>query len=201
MSALPSLVEQLRDACWPAHRDLDHHPLLAPLTAKRLALTDYARALAALYAPQAAFEEALKGFAPPELSPRLPDLAADLAELKIAPWPLAAPLPSLEDSAAKLGALYVLEGANLGGAFIARRLAENLPPAVPRRFFGHAGGQERWARVWRFAASLGQLEAEPIVSAALATFACFRAHLDACSNAPSGECAALPSTPLGTKLG
>lgn len=180
MSARSPLAARLRAACWPAHRDLDRHPLLVPLTAKTLSLADYAHALAALYAPQAAFEEALKDFAPPELPPRLPDLAADLADLKTSPWPLRDFLPPLEDAAAKLGALYVLEGANLGAVVIARQLQKNLPAYAPRRFFTHAGGEARWERFWRFAASLGALDAERISSAAIAVFACYRTHLDAC---------------------
>lgn len=61
-------------------------------------------------------------------SPRLPMLMQDLAELgEEAPEPLA-----LEDEGGdgfRWGARYALEGSRLGGAMLARRVAEGLPRA------------------------------------------------------------------------
>lgn len=184
---MDALAAQCRAATRQAHHALDHHPLLAPLVRPGLSLTEYAQALAALYAPQAALESMLAGFAPAEdFPPRLPRLEADLAALGLAPEPLRAPPPRAEDASARLGCLYVLEGSNLGAAFIAKALAKHLPDA-PRHFFAGGADPLRWERFWRFAHAC-RPEAERMIAAACATFAFYRSHLDACLAAlPSRE--------------
>jgi heme oxygenase len=180
LSAVDELAAALRAATRDDHRGIDHHPLLAPLARRALLRRDYARALRALYGPQAALEAWLADFLPAAiLPPRLPDLAADLAALGVTPWPLAVPLPAWPaHPAVRLGVAYVIEGANLGGAVIAR----HLPVDFPRRFFANAGGPVRWQRFWQFAAKHADACAAPDQAAAAATscFAWYRRHLDAC---------------------
>ena len=147
---------RLREATKSAHRALDHHPLLASLARDGLTLATYARALAALHAPHAALEALLAAAIPAaDFPPRHHDLATDLAELGVAPYPLYADLPAAPDAARRIGVLYVIEGSNLGGAVIARRLAETLPPDG----------------------------AATACTAACATFDFYRQHFDACFSA------------------
>ena len=176
-----ALADYLRTATRRAHRGLDHHPILNALLQTDLTRAAYARALAALYAPQQALEAWLADFVPlTELPPRLPDLAVDLAELGCDPHPLATPLPAWSSSiSVRLGCAYVIEGANLGGAVIARQ----LPDGLPRRFFAGAGGEPRWQRFWLFASQFGITSAQDMCSTAQAAQECFawyRAHLDGC---------------------
>lgn len=179
-----ALAQRLRTATRSAHRALDHHPLLRPLTATTLTLTEYARALAALHAPQAALEASVAGFAPArQFSGRLAALDADLAELGHSPWPLRALPPPAHSPAAQVGLLYVLEGARLGAATLARCLARSLPDA-PRRFFPDTADPARWQAFWSFAdRHCPPHEAAEAVGAALAGFACYRQHLNACIQA------------------
>lgn len=182
MDESEALAARLRAATRAAHRALDHHPLLAPLVRAGLTPEAYGRALAALHAPQAALERLLAGFAPPaDFPPRLPALEADLAALGLAPFPLAVPPPDLRDAAEKVGAMYVLEGATLGAAVIARELSATLPADTPRSFFSGAGGAARWPAFWRFARRHCPPPAwEAACAGASAAFACYRGHLDAC---------------------
>lgn len=182
MPAQDALRVRLREATKSAHRGLDHHPLLAPLVRDGLTLAAYARALAALHAPQAALEALLATAIPvADFPPRRHDLAADLAELGVAPYALSADLPAAPDAARRIGLLYVIEGSNLGGAVIARRLAETLPQA-PCRFFAGSGGPPRWERFWQFAAAtLPPNGAAAACAAACTAFDFYRQHLDACS--------------------
>lgn len=176
------LAETLRTATRAAHRALDHHPLLAPLVCPGLTHESYARALAALHGPQAACEARLAGFAPADdFPPRLPDLEADLASLGVAPMPLCAEMPPPATAAERIGIMYVLEGSNLGGAAIARRLEKTLAPDLPRAFFSGAGGAPRWERFWHFAAAYSAPEwLDQACAAACATFEFYRRHLDGC---------------------
>jgi heme oxygenase len=69
-------------------------------------------------------------------------LRADLQELGAeAPDPIAA--PPLPDAAARLGALYVLEGSRLGGAVLKR----SLSGSVPRRFLTAAQHPGSWRKL------------------------------------------------------
>ena len=55
-------------------------------------------------------------------------IAADLAALGL-PAPAPAPLAPLDDAGAAWGAAYVVEGSRLGGALLARQVADGLPKA------------------------------------------------------------------------
>lgn len=66
-------------------------------------------------------------------------IVSDLAALgTAAPAPL--PFPPLDDMAACWGAAYVLEGSRLGGAYLARQVAADLP----RSYLGAAQPAGRW---------------------------------------------------------
>ena len=69
-------------------------------------------------------------------------LRQDLAELGIA-VPVTAGAPRLDDDAAALGALYVLEGSRLGGTMLSRSLA----PGMPQSFLGRKGAPGSWPKL------------------------------------------------------
>lgn len=175
-------ADRLRASTRSAHRALDHHPILAPLIRTPLTKEDYIRALAALHGPQKAIEHTLRNFVPATDFPaRLGDLESDLETLGAPPFPLLTAVPRFDTTAQLIGAMYVLEGANLGGTAIARVLEHSLPPELPRSFFAHAGGTVRWEKFWSFAASqlFGEECFTSMASAASQTFDLYRTHLDA----------------------
>lgn len=175
------LSDRLSQATRAAHRLLDHHPVLMPLTKTPLSQAEYVRALAALHGPQALLESLVVVFASPQdFPPRLADLAADLEDLGARPLPLRHSLPAPSSQAGQVGCMYVIEGSNLGGRIIARCLANSLPQA-PRRFFAVAPATDRWQRFWAWAEQRCPIgEAEVAVASALATFSWYRQHLDDC---------------------
>lgn len=176
----------LREATANAHRSLDHHPILSPLLRSPLSTEDYIVALRALHGPQYVLESLLHGFAPSEaFLGRSADLERDLQRFDAKPFPVVVTLPSATNDAAKIGAMYVIEGSNLGGQVIARQLAQTLPPELPRDFFGRAEGYPRWERFWEFA--MQYLSPENIASAsemAVEVFVFYRAHLDSVLHTP-----------------
>ncbi len=179
---LCAFADHLREATRSAHRTLDHHPVLAPLTRSPLSVAAYAKALAALHGPQQAIERMLGSFAPgTQFPPRLADLDRDLALLGLSPFPLMAEIPQCVSEPQLMGALYVIEGSNLGGAVIARQLTLSLPIAVPRDFFEKSGGPPRWGDFWRFAAEHCLAENIAIIEdSACKIFNLYKEHLDRC---------------------
>lgn len=183
-----TLRELLRSRTRRSHQAIDRHPLLAPLSEPAPDRAAYAGALAALHGPQAALERFILPKVPmKQFPPRLPALAADLAALGREPWPLRARLPAVAGDAGIIGLLYVVEGANLGGAVLARHLRRHLPVDTPMRYFEEAGGHPRWERFWTFASQFcgtgngaRTSDAEDAADAAEATFAFYMAHLDSC---------------------
>ncbi len=105
----------------------------------------------------------------PELRPRVPLLAGDLAELGHAA-PLAATPAAANDDPRAWGALYVVEGSRLGGGMLARQVGEGLPTAYLAAT--HAPGEWRDIRSAIDAAGAGKDErwAEELVAGALETF-------------------------------
>ena len=186
MGQLNDFAEQLRAATRAAHRALDHHPLLAPLTRSPLKAGDYINALAALHGPQQAVECLLHGFAPQaDFPPRLADLHSDLAALGAGSFQLMAELPKFDSDAQRIGAMYVIEGSNLGGIVIARLLDESLPAEIPRSFFANSGGKRRWEKFWQFAgAHCSDANFTVVADAACETFNLYKVHLDRCLCSP-----------------
>lgn len=179
-----------------AHRGLNHHPLLVPLVSNLLDPADYAQALAALFGPHSAIESLLADKIPAaDFPPRLPDLAADLAQLGIAPLTLAHPLPPATSVADWIGYMYVIEGSNLGGTLIARQLSRSLPECYPRAFFAHSGGAPRWEKFWQFAAAHSKPEEHlQICNAAWTAFEFYQSHLDQCIGSPRPTTVTVPVT-------
>ena len=135
----------LRRRTADAHRALEERlDLLAP----DLGADGYADVLvmmASIYGPLEPAIEAAIGSAPQglDLSGRrkVPMLRADLGALG-RPWPAACDIPPIVGTAGALGALYVTEGATLGGTLI----SAHLDAALPRSFFTAYGSDVplRW---------------------------------------------------------
>lgn len=125
-----------REATRAAHDRVDGHPLMRALMRRPLTAERY-RALLGLFAPiwprlEAVYDAPAIREALPDagVRRRAPALAADLDRLGAAAdaaaaradaQPLAAPSPAYA-----FGWLYALEGARLGGAMIARMVADDL---------------------------------------------------------------------------
>lgn len=191
------LAAALREATRQAHHVIDHHPVLAALLQPRLTIDAYARALSALHGPLQVLEEmavALAGtldweFVHPR---RVRFLDADLIMLERAPSPCASSLSSPQNLAALLGYLYVLEGARLGGRFLAAHLVGRMP-LVCLSFFRSAEqvSETHWPQFLQAAQSRlsTREEFEACCAAAQAAFSFIADHLDACLPTPSaGDC-------------
>lgn len=142
MNTPQSARSLLRTATAPAHERVDR-------AFGHFDLTDrdgYRAFLVAQAQPLVTVERAVDVFDPIAFLPdwperrRAPLIAADLADLDV-PTPTPEPL-ELPDSAAALGAIYVLEGSRLGGALLARNVSVDLPgrfircPPAPKRWRG-----------------------------------------------------------------
>lgn len=144
------LLTALRESTHALHQELDHHPMMALLLMPQVEAHAYGNTLAWLHPLQSNLEAQLLQRLPMfaediELAPRIPALEADLQQLNVAPKPLPAELKFMltvsEGSLA--GMLYVLNGARLGSAHIARRL-QHTSPQLPCRYFAQANGALHW---------------------------------------------------------
>ncbi|MGC5703558.1 biliverdin-producing heme oxygenase [Pseudomonas sp. NFXW11] len=187
-----SLLQDLRTATATLHVALEKR---LPFFSERLDAHWYQRLIQAYYGFYQPLETALfdRGSLPPDYDPgqrrKTPALTGDLRALGLDPaqietLPRCSQLPPLTCSSACLGALYVLEGATLGGQILRREMARRLDlhPGNGGAFldiYGSATGR-RWKEF------LGYLERSPedpgarrqAVSAAQSTFACFERWLE-----------------------
>lgn len=114
---------------------------------------------------------------------KLPLLERDLRALNLRPLPLRAPRPAPAGAAEALGALYVLEGATLGGRVIHRRIAGPLGITPARGGAYYHGYGEETGPAWktfgqaleRWAERTG--EGARIVAGGVACFAALEAWL------------------------
>ena len=175
------------------HDEAEAHPAMCALVAPDLSRAVYREHLASLLRFHAALEPALA--ACPGLGDWVPDLAArrktdalkaDLRslgasehEIEETASPTVPPLP-VEGPADGLGALYVTEGATLGGRILARHLASSLgvdASTGAAHFLSY--GEERgpmWQRYRAAVDAFGETnpaQADRVVGAAKATFAAF----------------------------
>jgi len=181
------LAGALRRATAGVHAEIERLPLMARLTSETATLDDYRGYLRAILAIQAPLERALYDGLDEMVRdrlgvrPKLPALLADLEEqgLRFDPAvPAVAPTLVLpDDLSARVGGLYVLEGATLGGRTIARHLRRFIgEPVGSRRFLDFHGRQTSAA--WKgFTSALNLLAAQHrlvpdrVIAGALAVFA------------------------------
>jgi len=184
MKPTDNLLGRLRQETEQAHRRLDSHPVLRPLSTDAMEVEEYRRALRALYAPQNMLEALVLKQEPRLLSggsggyvfrPRVSLLASDLADMsEPLPWPslkenvLAASLPAV------LGYLYVLEGSRMGARLIQRQVRAALGGSVPCRFFSATHADGEWQAFRQFMESeCPPGEEARVCSAAQTAFSCF----------------------------
>ncbi len=130
---IPPLSQRLRAATRASHRRLERSPIMARLSQGRNpALADYSALLAALANPMAEFDRAIEAGLnshpdAPAYRPRSPLLGADLAALGARP-PAPGPPGWRPRGPETAGVRYVVEGAALGGAVLARQLGQRFGP-------------------------------------------------------------------------
>lgn len=145
------VLTALRSATAERHAELDTRTPLAAAAPDLRAYRDHLQLLANWLAPiQAALAE--EGEGPQQaLPPRdylaliRSDLAHPaLADLPAAPVLTAAPWPAQQDLAWRWGVAYVIEGSQLGGAVLYKRLAERLAPHPLDYLRGQGSPGPRW---------------------------------------------------------
>ncbi|EGF31150.1 bacteriophytochrome heme oxygenase BphO [Oxalobacteraceae bacterium IMCC9480] len=185
-----TLHQQLRLATKEPHHALDHHPLMARLLAPDVSRDEYGDALAAMHGIYATTEAALLTYLArsPELFDyasrrKLPALEADLAALGRQAVAVTVPLPAIDGTGALFGMLYTLEGATLGGQFIAARLRQQGAGDLPMQFYTVYGEQvrPRWLAFLENAEQrCPSAEYPSAVATAVALFEGISRHLDTC---------------------
>lgn len=191
----PGVLERLRAETRAEHDAIERSPLLQELFSGRPDRAAYRTLLERKYGFHRPVERILRRSAPGLLADRARSslLACDLNALGLSLGDLAAlaearSLPPLDSRPARLGVLYVLEGATLGGQVILNRLAAAPDPAIrtATRFFrGHgAATGRRWQAFRR--QLLDEMPDDPrahdtAVEAAAATFTCLRRWIEGAS--------------------
>lgn len=190
--ATPSLLETLRTGTALLHVALEKR---LPFFSERLDTEWYRRLLQAYYGFYAPMEVALydSGLIPegfdPVLRVKTPTLLHDLNALgvderTVHALPRCTELPTFDTSDACLGALYVLEGATLGGQVLRREMAQRLGVNADNGgAFLDVYGAETGRRWKDFLDYLGRLPLDTpakrrAVDAARSTFSCFEQWLD-----------------------
>jgi len=149
------VLAALRQATAARHERLDSG---LPLSRPDATLADYAQHLQLLrawLAPLAAWQQGYadgpQGPAGIAAAPHLALIEADLAEPSLAafaraPQPGTTPWPAGASAAYRWGVAYVVEGSQLGGAVLHKRLADQLAPHPLRylRGAGEGGPGPRW---------------------------------------------------------
>jgi len=182
----PGILERLRAATRSAHASIETVPRFGRLQAPDLTAADYVETLRRLHAFHAPIESAiahcLSGNSVAEAlldGSRLAAITADMAWFGASPM---APqrLPDQPASVASaLGALYVIEGSNLGARVVGKQVAKTLGVGPGTGGSYHCGlSAEDARRRWRLLQELLHREIDesgtpsaPVLAAALATFA------------------------------
>jgi heme oxygenase len=187
--AAPNALRALRARTRTVHRELERR---LPLLSTALDVDGYGQLLTrfALVQPplESAIEDVLARHDHPAVADldlptrrKAPALRHDLAVLGIeVPAAMACAVP-IRSVANAVGALYVTEGATLGGAVISAHVRQSLGSGVPAAFFESygAGVPAQWAAFRRAATSLLTSDDEVAAAAdtAAATFDWFAAVL------------------------
>lgn len=167
-STVVALLARLRTTTRAAHHHIDHHPMLAPLLRPKLSLVHYGMVLGTFFdlyrALQPEIAAAVKHFGGGyELADRLAWLDSDLEYLAKRGCVVSIgmndlPPIQIDDTAALIGTLYVVEGSALGGQVIARYLQASLgvDDEGGARFFNGRCAETllHWNRFQQFAATL-----------------------------------------------
>lgn len=182
VAAAPSILLRLRFETRDAHAAIEK---TIALTETTMTLGAYRQVLESFYGFYKPVEEAIAAAGMPvwlDVAARSKTalLEDDLQRLKsqgASALPLCSSLPPLGKVAQRLGCLYVLEGATLGGVLVSRHVRENLgvnPDSGGRFFHGYGSST---AVMWNdfragllFFAAVAPHEQDLIVSAARATF-------------------------------
>lgn len=189
MARTHALLIALRQETCQQHAALERHVLLSRLLSDDLAPEAYRDLLERMwgfYAPMEqrlaespiAEEEAFAFARRRKAHLLVRDLEALGRAGEAAGLPVCARLPVVPTLSRALGCLYVLEGATLGGAFIARQLARSLGlgPGNGGAFY-HGYGQQTglmwngFRRALAACAETGSIDQTPLVQAAAETFA------------------------------
>ena len=190
--ATPSLLEALRTGTALLHVALEKR---LPFFSEHLDAEWYQRLLQAYYGFYEPMEAALydSGLIPEGFDPlvrvKTPTLLHDLNALglderTVLALPRCTELPTFDSPAACLGALYVLEGATLGGQVLRREMAQRLAMNADNGgAFLDVYGAETGRRWKDFLDYLGGLPLDTpakqhAVDAARSTFSCFEQWLD-----------------------
>jgi heme oxygenase (biliverdin-IX-beta and delta-forming) len=141
--ARPSMRQALREATREVHERLHQHAGFSAVAAGDIDLPRYRQLLSRLYGFHRGMEDRLVLSAKQSAA-----LAADLVTLgldqdTIVRLPRCATLPRMDTDAKRLGALYVIEGAALGGRVLARSLDRlfGTEAVEGRQFFSGQGAQ------------------------------------------------------------
>lgn len=184
-----SIHEQLRRATAEQHRRLDHG--LRYLISEQLSRERYIELLAAFFGFYVPFEESLTEWEAMLPPPGLPSirrsvlLRRDLLALGSTPerTPLCADVPALRRSGHVAGAIYVVEGARLGGRVIAGGVMQRL--RIGREngaaFFTGDGTLTgvRWKQVLAWLEGRDRGQRDEMIDGARRTFAAFSQWLKA----------------------
>ena len=180
----PGILERLRTATRAAHAAIEMAPRLSRLRAPDLTLVEYVQTLCRLHAFFASMEphlvDALRGRSRAEAlldGAGLADLTADIDWFGATPESPPVVVPPKGVPAA-LGALYVIEGSNLGGRIIGRAVAKSLGVAPGTGGSFYCGlTAESARRRWRLLQEVLRLEIDeadmawdPVIASALMTF-------------------------------
>jgi len=158
--AKPLIMTRLRNETRIQHVRIEQSPQLRRLFDDDYALQEYRNLLIKLYGFYQAIENAL--FADdwlvrqPALVQRQKSglLIRDLQALAlnhqtITQLPKCAALPQIDNLAQRMGALYVLEGATLGGQFIRQRLLQHFGFQILPALNFYSGYHEKTGAQWR----------------------------------------------------
>jgi heme oxygenase len=202
---VPPLLAQLRAGTRDAHDRIEAIPGLGILLAPNVSAGAYIAALKALYAFQAGMHQLLPKLLTDITGLNWPDadvlqaLADDLAWFGVdLPRPAAGPR-SVRDSGAALGALYLLEGSQLGGRVIGRSVTRSLGVSPGRGgsfFCGRTAdnARHRWHEFCAVLTREGERRdadgCARVVAGAQASFAYFEAMLGGGAAVPDSARAA-----------
>jgi heme oxygenase len=191
-SFVPPLLEQLRTGTREAHDRIEAIPGLGILLAPELSAGAYIAALKALHAFQSGMHKRLPKLLEGVTGLNWPDadvlraLEEDLAWFGAALPRPASPPRTINDSPTALGALYLLEGSQLGGRVIGKSVAKSLAVSPGRGgsfFCGRSAdnARQRWQEfctvLAQEGARLDTAGCARVVSGARASFAFLEAML------------------------